>query len=413
MTHEKEDPAGTGGAKKEVISKCCGANSSNKSTSEQDTAEAQEAEKPSPVPPAPDPWPEPVHGADLLDEVTDTFKSFLSLPNQAAEVMALWAVGTHVFDAAETFPRLVFWSPLPECGKTTALSLLTNISHRGVMASNMSSAVIFRLIEAERPALFLDEADTYIDIDDGYVGLLNSGHTRSSASFWRCDPKSYKPQKFSTWAPLAIAKIGPVRSDALRSRSIEIKMQRARRDEDLQQFRESREKAIIHKLARKAARWAQDHLLTLREVEPNLPDVLANRARDNWHLLISIADAAGGHWPETARKAAVTFSSGAAERSQKEYLLAAIAAVFRDHTERDWDRISSDELCKAVRKVDDQLEGLEPRELARLLKPFGIAPRTIRIGDKTPKGYRRNDFDDVFARYPPPDRNTATSEDNQ
>ena len=39
--------------------------------------------------------------------------------------------------------------------------------------------------------------------------------------------------------------------------------------------------------------------------------------------------------------------------------------------------------------------------LARLLRKFHIVPAgTIRIGDKTHKGYRRASFEDAWARYP-------------
>jgi hypothetical protein len=41
--------------------------------------------------------------------------------------------------------------------------------------------------------------------------------------------------------------------------------------------------------------------------------------------------------------------------------------------------------------------------LARLLAPYGIAPATIRVGTKTPKGYQRADFADAFERYLAPD----------
>src|SRR5262249_25653971 len=41
--------------------------------------------------------------------------------------------------------------------------------------------------------------------------------------------------------------------------------------------------------------------------------------------------------------------------------------------------------------------------LARLLALYGIAPATIRVGSKTPKGYQRKDFADVFERYLVPD----------
>ena len=42
------------------------------------------------------------------------------------------------------------------------------------------------------------------------------------------------------------------------------------------------------------------------------------------------------------------------------------------------------------------------RGVARLLKPFRIAPGTIRAAEgKTPKGYHRDTFEDAFARYLP------------
>src|SRR5262249_56400903 len=38
--------------------------------------------------------------------------------------------------------------------------------------------------------------------------------------------------------------------------------------------------------------------------------------------------------------------------------------------------------------------------LARLLKPFKVTPGTIRLdSDHTPKGYKREDFEDAFERY--------------
>lgn len=44
-------------------------------------------------------------------------------------------------------------------------------------------------------------------------------------------------------------------------------------------------------------------------------------------------------------------------------------------------------------------KGLDQRTLARLLKPYGIRPRTVRLGERTPKGYRAKDFHDAWTRY--------------
>ena len=41
-------------------------------------------------------------------------------------------------------------------------------------------------------------------------------------------------------------------------------------------------------------------------------------------------------------------------------------------------------------------------QIARLLKPFGVSPGTIRLDDgHTPKGYYLTAFSDAFARYLP------------
>lgn len=39
--------------------------------------------------------------------------------------------------------------------------------------------------------------------------------------------------------------------------------------------------------------------------------------------------------------------------------------------------------------------------LAQQLRPYGIRPKTIRIGDKTPKGYLEADLLEPFRRYVP------------
>jgi hypothetical protein len=40
-------------------------------------------------------------------------------------------------------------------------------------------------------------------------------------------------------------------------------------------------------------------------------------------------------------------------------------------------------------------------QLARLLKPFGLIPGSVRIGTATPKGYERKSFEEAWSRYLP------------
>jgi putative DNA primase/helicase len=173
------------------------------------------------------PWPEPVDGTALLGELLATFNRHLALPDSAADVMALWVLFAHAFDAAQISPRLALTSPLPVCGKTTALSLLRNLVPRPLLASNMSPAVVFRAIEEYSPTVLMDEADTYIEHNDEFRGILNSGHTREGALVWRCHGQDHEPKGFTTWAPMAIAKIGEL-PDTLATRSIIVEAARRR-----------------------------------------------------------------------------------------------------------------------------------------------------------------------------------------
>jgi hypothetical protein len=54
---------------------------------------------------------------------------------------------------------------------------------------------------------------------------------------------------------------------------------------------------------------------------------------------------------------------------------------------------------------------LNDRELAKLLRPYGMRPIVVRIGTATPRGYRRADFVDAWRRYllPLPPYRGATS----
>jgi putative DNA primase/helicase len=88
--------------------------------------------------------------------------------------------------------------------------------------------------------------------------------------------------------------------DTLQDRSILIRMRRRLPSESIAQFRADRTDDLKI-LARKAARWANDNLETLRAMDPAMPPTITNRDADNWRPLLAIADAVGGKWLARAR----------------------------------------------------------------------------------------------------------------
>ena len=72
-------------------------------------------------------------------------------------------------------PRLAVRAPTRGCGKTTLLDVIG----RGACAlatENISTAALFRTIEAGHPTLFIDEFDTGSRDNDELREILNSGH---------------------------------------------------------------------------------------------------------------------------------------------------------------------------------------------------------------------------------------------
>lgn len=355
---------------------------------------------------------EPVDGEDLADRLTQLFQRFAVLPTHGEIVLVLWTFFTYCLDLFHIAPRLDLSSPEKRCGKTVTLRLLRQVAFRAVLASGISPAAIFRVIAAHKPTLLIDEMDTFIEANEELRGILNSGHTRDAATIIRCDGDTHEPKLFSTWAAYAFAHIGKI-PDTLEDRSIRLPMRRKLPGEKVAALRQTGPAAMalqaeLGALVRQIARWIEDHKAKIALANPSPIAGLDDRAMDNWMPLLSIAEVLGGTWPEQARKAALELSGQATidNESIKVELLRDVQSIF---AENGFDRVASLELCNLLALLEERPWGtwkhgkpITQTQLAKLLKPFAVTSRTIRIdGQGTARGYHREDFADAFERYIP------------
>ncbi|MCZ6657985.1 MAG: DUF3631 domain-containing protein [Gammaproteobacteria bacterium] len=354
----------------------------------------------------PEPSQEAVDAAVLLDELVAIVRRYSVVPEGAPETLALWCIHTYAHDFAFTSPYIALISPLMRCGKTLLLTLMHKLAYKSITTSNISPAALYRAVDKWHCTLFIDELDTKLKDNDELRGILNSGHTRDAAFVIRAVPPSFEPHKFSTWCPKMLALIGELPC-TLADRSIEIPMRRKRRDEVIDKLRLQ---TCFDGIEARCRRWVADHAEDLKNAEPSIPSELHDRAADNWEPLLAIADLAGGGWPERARAAAKMLSASADENedSMSITLLQDIYTIFQDHHT---DRIASSTLRNLLVVMEGQpwaewnSRGMDTaitaRQVARLLAPFKIRPQTIRIGERTQKGYYWESFHDAFARYLP------------
>jgi putative DNA primase/helicase len=366
-----------------------------------------------------EPWPDAVDGAALLSELCSTIRRHVSMPAHAAVAVALWVVWSWLIDRFDIAPRLAVLSPEKRCGKTTLLELLSHLTPRALLVSGITPSAIFRTIEAVKPTLLIDEADTFAKDNEELRGVLNSGHTRASATIIRNVGDPIEPRMFSTWTPMVLAAIGSL-PDTVEDRSIIVRLQRKAPGESVTPFPRSGKRAAdlrasLQSLARKVRRWMGDLAATLCETDPKVPAGLHDRAADNWRPLLALADALGGEWPERAREAAVELSGGDSDtESHRVRLLKDVRAVFESNG---WDRVASQVLCDELAKIEEapwsewrKGKPISPAQLARILKPFGIVSGTIRLPNgETLKGYYWETFGEAFGRYLPSDPGTPIS----
>ena len=160
-------------------------------------------------------------------------------------------------------------------------------------------------------------------------------------------------------------------------------------------------------LARQAARWAADNADQVRGADPDMPAGVFNRAADNWRpLLLAIADAVGGEWPERARRAVqcVAAAAGDDDQSIRVTLLADIRVIFAEHTT---ERLPSAALVEALVAIEGRPwaewkvgKPITANGLARLLAPLDQA-RHDPHQQRQPRRAIGFGIQDAFARYLP------------
>ncbi len=353
------------------------------------------------------PWNEPVDAKKLLDDLEKIISRCIVFPSDyEIKAVVLYIIHTHCIDAADCSPILNISSPEKRCGKSTLLSLLQHLVNRPLVASNISYAAVFRSIEKWTPSLLLDESDTFLPNNDEIRGVINSGHTRSSAFVIRCMGDEHEPRRFNTWCPKIIAGIGHL-PETIEDRSIIVQLRRKLNTETKDKLRDI-PKSELEELNRKCVRFMTDNIKVLENVKPSIPTELNDRAADNWAPLLAIALLAGSDWLEAATNAAIHLCGTKQEPiSLGVELLQDIKIIFDTKLVH---RLSTNELLEALCLDNEALwstynrgKPLSARQLADRLKEFKIHSKDIRLPplNRNLKGYCLEDFTEAFSCYIP------------
>lgn len=349
----------------------------------------------------------------VLDRARAFLERFIAYPSEDAAVAhTLWIAHCHAVEVFENTPRIAFLSPEPGSGKSRALELTEALVPRPVLSVNASTAYIFRKIsdDAGLPTLLLDEVDAIFtggksDVNEDLRGLLNSGYRRGAvAGRAAARGREIVTEEWPSFCPVALAGLNQL-PDTLMTRSVVVAMKRRRHDQKVEPYRRRVNGAEALEHYEAIADFMTRSLPMLEDAWPDLPDSIQDRDADVWEPLLAVADAAGSHWPTTARDAAVRLVAEAKDKPATLgiRLLADIRTALAGQ-----DRISTVELVDRLVQMETapwgniKGEPIDSRFLARTLSKYDIPTNnTIRINGMPMKGYQSTHFADAWERYLP------------
>jgi hypothetical protein len=346
-------------------------------------------------------WPNPINGASMMETLVAQAQKHIVMTDEEFTAFALWVLFTYTIDVARVSPVLAIRSPIKRCGKTSAMTLLAGLAASPYSVSNISVAILYRLVDEKRPTLLLDESDTYLgESDKTMIGILNSGHTRTNAHVARMDQG--KVRSFSTFCAKAIAGIGE-NPHTLKDRSIEIRLRRKLPDELVSKYVPSCNDEIVA-LRAQIARWAHDNKGRIAEAKPMPANLDNDRHKDNWEPLLAIAECLSGDWLQKAYQAAQALSKTHDDtKCGGEELLRDIRKAFDSECTNKLATIKLIEILCSDREgpwaTYANTKPITPREVSNLLAVFDIASKNLRTSSGVVKGYEITQFADAFARY--------------
>lgn len=351
-------------------------------------------------------------GAELVERVERWIGGYMIFPDpDFALLVALWSMGSWVFDHFSTWPYMAVTATTKGAGKTRCLELATMIGRNGLITTSITPPALLRLIKARNGQLTLgiDEAESTAKEGKSLVSeFLNSGY-RKGQMIYRS--KGDDVVAYPSYCPKIFALIGDP-AGTVRDRSIVITLQRGNPARD-----------YATEVAEGEAAELQGEIVRLFSTATSKPVAepdgrMDGRAREIWASVFGLASWLGLDDSQRARLLRVAFDVEGQKTAPKRAsistesedaavddrfsrrLLADLLSVFSDGDRN----ISTAQALGRLHGLPAapwrtfKGAGLDEFGLSGLMRRFGVTPTSVRVKDDkgraiagTPKGYKRAD----------------------
>lgn len=288
----------------------------------------------------------------LFQEIKDAIQYCIDLPEYDTSLIALYIMGTWVYEVFSAFPYLSIQAQFGS-GKTSLLLVIKGMCCNGLLWVNSSASVMFRTIDCGHVTLLMDENEALKEKDnprrgDDYAdtkAVLNAGYCKGSTVPRSVERggrggRDFVPVYFNTYCPKVLASTEPL-YPILDSRCLQIDLLRTMNSEYVD--REPFSKEVLEKINGIHDRlmiWSLDNAsaimgLSLNEIRNKYRESIAGIQPRTFQImkpLLAIFDYLGldereGQNLKTILEEQVDRGVITAKKSEK-YLLIALSRLF-------------------------------------------------------------------------------------
>ena len=230
----------------------------------------------------------------IFSSIKEVYKYYIESDEQVLyDLFPLWILGSYLFPIFNAYPYIIINAP-KNSGKSKCLELSSLLSFNGVLSVSISPSALFRIIDAYKPSLFIDEVEALSKTEIGteLKFILQGGYKKGGFVLRSLQQSSksgdFKTQEFPSYCPKMLANIGGFDA-TLESRAIFINLKRALTEVGEREIYSEDESYISYR--DDIYFWAFNRFKKVREIYKNLqnPTTLKNRDFEIWKPLFSIA----------------------------------------------------------------------------------------------------------------------------
>lgn len=239
---------------------------------------------------------------NVLNAVLEHLRKFVVFSDENDPIaLSLFCAHTHALEHTRTTPRVIIDSSTYGSGKTTLLEHIAKLSHKPLLATSISPALLPRVLDTEVRTVLVDEAEKSLRPDKEGVSdifsVINNGYRKGvTRPTLISQGNDWVVRESEIFAPVVMAGNAPTLPDDTRSRCIRVLLMPDLHGEAEETDWDDIENETIALRENLAA--CIDQAAEQITVKPQMPDGCRGRMKDKWMPLARIAHAAGGHWPE-------------------------------------------------------------------------------------------------------------------